>query len=125
VIDTSAWVEMLRNGGRADVRDRVNAHLLAGSACTAPMIRLELWYGARGDREKKALRDFEETLPELEINADVWDDACKLARKARSAGLTIPAADILIAACARHHGATIEAVDAHFLELDKLTGQGS
>ncbi len=124
VIDTSSWIEMLRSGGRVDVRERVNAHLRAGEACIVPMVRLELWNGARGDREKRALREFEETLPELEMTADVWSEACELARLARSAGLTTPASDILITACARHYGASVEAVDTHFSELEKLSSGG-
>jgi predicted nucleic acid-binding protein len=123
VIDTSSWIEMLRSGGRVDIRERVNAHLRAGDACTVPMVRLELWNGARGEREKRALREFEETLPELEMTADIWNEACELARLAQSAGLTTPASDILILACARHHGASVDAVDAHFAELDKLLSQ--
>jgi predicted nucleic acid-binding protein len=35
--------------------------------------------------------------------------------------VTVPATDILIAACARHHGASIEAADAHFIDLAALT----
>jgi len=124
VIDTSSWAEMLRTGGRVDVRERVNAHLRAGEACIVPMVRLELWNGARGEREKRALREFEKTLPELEMTADVWKNACELARLARSAGLTAPASDILITACARHYGASIDAVDAHFAELEKLIPRG-
>lgn len=120
VIDTSAWIEMLRAGGRSDVRQRVNGLLVSGAACTVPMVRLELWNGARGDMEKRALRVFEDSLPELEMNAEVWDEACELARLARSAGLTVPAADILIAACAKHHGADVETIDAHFSELENL-----
>jgi predicted nucleic acid-binding protein len=85
-----------------------------------PMIRLELWNGARGDREKKALREFEQVLPELEVTAGVWEAAYDLARRARAAGLTIPVADLLIIACARHHGVAIETTDAHFAELEKL-----
>lgn len=42
------------------------------------------------------------------------------ARRAPTAGLTIPAADILIVACARHHGGGIESTDAHFAVLAKL-----
>lgn len=124
VIDTSSWIEMLRSGGRADVRERVNAHLRAGEACIVPMVRLELWNGARGDREKRALREFEETLPELEMTGDVWSEAFELARLARLAGLTAPASDILITACARHHGASIDAVDGHFAELERLVSRG-
>ena len=124
MIDTSSWIEMLRSGGRADVRERVNAHLRAGDACIVPMVRLELWNGARGEQEKRALREFEETLPELEMTPEIWDKACALARSARLAGLTTPASDILIMACARHYGASIDAVDAHFAELEKLLSRG-
>lgn len=120
IIDSSSWIEMLRTDGRPDVRERVIGHLRAGSACIVPMVRLELWNGARGDREKKALLEFERDLPELAMTEAVWDEACTLARRARTAGLTVPAADLLIAACARHHHAGIESVDAHFVELAKL-----
>jgi predicted nucleic acid-binding protein len=120
LIDTSAWVETLRERGNPDVRKRVHDHMYGGQACWMPMVRLELWNGARGDREKKALREFEQVLPELEVTAEVWDAAYDLARRARAAGLTIPVADLLIVACARHHGVAIETADAHFSELEKL-----
>ena len=120
VIDTSAWIEMLRPKGRVEVVERVNAHLREGAACLVPMVRLELWNGARGAREKAALREFESALPELEMDTEVWALACRLARLARVGGLTVPSTDILIFACARRHGAKIEAADAHFSELEKL-----
>jgi predicted nucleic acid-binding protein len=56
----------------------------------------------------------------LAVTPDVWEAANGLARRARAAGLTVPAADILIAACARHHGVEIESSDAHFADLEKL-----
>lgn len=84
------------------------------------MIRLELWNGARGENEKRALREFEGVLPDLEVGPEVWEVASDLARRARAAGLTVPAADLLIVACARHHGVEIESLDAHFAELEKL-----
>jgi predicted nucleic acid-binding protein len=120
LIDTSAWIEALRERGNPDIRRRVHEHMHGGQACWMPMVRLELWNGARGDREKKALREFEQVLPELEVTAGVWDAAYDLARRARAAGLTIPVADLLIIACARHHGVAIETTDAHFAELEKL-----
>jgi predicted nucleic acid-binding protein len=120
LIDTSAWIEALRERGNPDIRKRVHEHMQGGQACWMPVVRLELWNGARGDREKKALREFEQVLPELEVTAGVWDAAYDLARRARTAGLTIPVADLLIIACARHHGVAIETTDAHFSELEKL-----
>jgi len=78
------------------------------------MVRLELWNGAGGEREKRVLRDFERQLPDLPVSDDVWNEAAELARQARASAVTVPAADLLIAACARHHGATLEAADSDF-----------
>jgi predicted nucleic acid-binding protein len=46
--------------------------------------------------------------------------AFDLARHARSAGISVPATDILIAACARHHQCELEHADADFSLLDEL-----
>lgn len=111
---------MLRPNGEVSVRSRVVRALDTGEACWCPMIRLELWNGAGGDRERKILREFERLLPELAIDSAVWNVANDLARRARSAGISIPATDILITACARHHQVEIEHCDADFSRLEKL-----
>jgi predicted nucleic acid-binding protein len=87
------------------------------------MVRLELWNGAAGDREKKILREFEQVLPELPMPPEAWEGATDLARRARQRGITVPAMDIAIAACARLNGAALETADADFAALDKLTKQ--
>lgn len=84
------------------------------------MVRLELWNGAGGDRDKKVLRDFERLLPDLPIDAQVWQLSLDLAKKARSAGVTVPATDVLIAACARRHQVGLEHADSDFKLLDKI-----
>ncbi len=120
LIDTSSWIHLLRPNGDPEARARVERALQAGEACWCPVVRLELWNGAGGEREKKALRDFERLLPELAIDEDVWRDAYELARKARSGGVSVPATDLLIAACARRHEADLEHSDSDFDQLEKL-----
>jgi predicted nucleic acid-binding protein len=120
VIDTSAWIEMLRHDGRKEVRAQVVALLHDGQARLVAPVRLELWNGARGEAEKKGLRQLEAAVPELAVTSEVWEAANELARNARAQGLTCPATDILIKACANYHGAAVVAVDAHFSELAKL-----
>jgi predicted nucleic acid-binding protein len=120
LIDTSSWIHLLRPNGDPDVRARVERALQGGEACWCAIVRLELWNGAGGDREKKALRDFERLLPELGIDDDVWRGAYELARKARSGGVTIPATNLLIAACAERHDADLEYSDSDFDQLEKL-----
>jgi len=50
----------------------------------------------------------------LPIVADVWVLASDLAKRARGKGIIVPSTDLLIAACARHHGVTIETADKDF-----------
>ena len=122
LVDTSSWIHFLRPDGDAAVRARVAALLRDGTACWCPLVRLELWNGAGGDREKKVLRDFERLLPELSITSEVWNDAHALARRCRAAAVTAPASDLLIAACARHHGVGLEHSDGDFGRIAVAAG---
>lgn len=114
LVDTSAWVHFLRPDGDHAVRAKVEAALKAGTAAWCALVRLELWNGAGGERERKVLREFERLIPELAIDAATWIEACELARRCRAAGVTVPATDILIAACARQHGTDLEHADGDF-----------
>jgi predicted nucleic acid-binding protein len=114
LVDTSAWVHFLRPDGDAGVRARVEAALRAGAACWCALVRLELWNGAGGERERRVLREFDRLIPELAISAEVWTGAFDLARRCRAAGVTVPASDLLIDACARHHRAALEHADGDF-----------
>ena len=120
LVDSSSWIHFLRPNGDPAVRARVEAALTAGDACSCPLIRLELWNGAAGDRDRKILRDFEVVLTELPIDDDVWAGAYELARRARLAGVSVPATDILIAACTRRHGAELETADSDFERLGSV-----
>ena len=71
---------------------------------------------------RKVLREVERVIPELTITAEVWSAAYDLARRCRAAGVTVPATDLLIAACARHHGAQLEHADDDFEALARVLG---
>jgi hypothetical protein len=120
LVDTSSWIHLLRPTGDRSVRERVQRALEAGEACWCSIVRLELWNGAGGAREKKVLRDFERVLPELFINEDVWSSAYALARGARAAGVSVPATDLLIAACARYYQVDLEQSDSDFALLSSV-----
>lgn len=85
-----------------------------GDPVVRARVESELRNGAAGDRDRKILRDFEAVLPELAIDGDARASACELARRARSVGASVPATGILIAACARRHGAALEPADSEF-----------
>ena len=121
LVDTSSWIHFLRADGDPRTRDRVTAALEAGSARWCAMVRLELWNGARGEHEKKVLREFERLVPELPIVAPVWDAAFEVSRRCRTAGITVPATDVLIFACAAHYGAALEHADEDFVRVLSVT----
>ncbi len=120
LIDSSSWVEALRVGGDPAIRARVRTLLENGEAAWCDMVRLELWNSAAGEQERKNLRQFDRDLPCLAITRDVWDAAATLARRARSAGLTIPNTDLLIFACADYYKVLLEHHDEHFSQLANL-----
>ena len=120
MIRVSSHTQAIRRKGDAVIRARVQSLLDTGEAAWCDVIRLELWNGAGGDQEKKVLRDFEKVLPELVIDETVWLAAYDLARRARVAGVSIPATDLLIAACARHHEVELEHSDSDFAQLSRI-----
>ena len=120
LIDTSAWIHSLRRDGDREIRERVAALLTAGSAAWCPLVRAELWNGARAGHEQKVLRDMERDLVELPLTPAVWDAAFELARTARARGLTVPTTDIVVQACANHHGIGVLHADGHFRHLGRL-----
>ena len=113
---------MLRRNGDPEVRDRVETALSTGQACWCPLVQLELWNGARGQQEQRVLRKFARALPELPIDREVWRTAHELARLARAQGITVPATDVLVAACARRYGVVLETADSDFELLASVAG---
>lgn len=113
LVDTSAWVEYLRSG-HGEVAENVESLVLSDEAAWCGMVMLELWNGARGQEEKRKLAELSAAAPRLETTAEVWELAHRLAVRCRDKGKTVPAADILVAACAAYHNVEMEHKDGHF-----------
>ena len=113
LVDTSAWIHSLRPDGDRTVSARVQVLLESGEAAWCALIQLELWNGARGERERQVMTELAANLPSLSIDDVVWSTAYDLARMARARGYTVPGTDLVIAACARRHGVELEHADSH------------
>ena len=120
LIDTSAWIETLRTTGDPSVRAKVSGLTAEDRAVLCDMVRLELWNGARSSGEQSLLRELEAQVEIVPTPPEVWERACDLARVARGKGLTVPATDLLVAACAEHHGLGLVHQDVHFEKLAEL-----
>lgn len=89
------------------------------------LVLLELWNGAQAPKEHRLLHEIEEELETVPTTPEVWALARDLARLARGKGLTVPAADLVIAACAEYHQLGLIHNDSHYDQLEKLRGKSS
>lgn len=120
LIDTSAWIEAIRSGGDPDTALAVRRAVSAERAAVCDIVLVELWNGARSGTDQRTIREIESTIDRLPISDQVWSDAAALARAARAKGVSVPTPDLVVAACARRHGAGLLHRDAHFDALAKL-----
>jgi predicted nucleic acid-binding protein len=89
--------------------------------CVCGVTRLELLYSARSHDDYVKLEQDLAEFRDLRINAETFDIALGAQRELASSGhhrVAIP--DLLIAACARQHGADVLHVDRHFDVLARV-----
>lgn len=82
-----------------------------------PVVWAELWIGARGKREEAVLSHIREVCGWLEMDPGVWESASLLGRAAKAQGLNCPLPDVLVVACAQHHGVEVLHRDKHIDSL--------
>ena len=109
----------MRVRGDAKTRAEVYGLVEDGRAAWCHMVRLELWAGAQA-KELPRLEEMRRNIHDLETTEPVWETAYDLARRTRAKGFTLFATDLLIAACARIHGADLVHRDKHFDQLKML-----
>jgi predicted nucleic acid-binding protein len=120
LIDTSAWIEFLRDTG-SPVCLRVDG-LLDKEIAVCDPVRMEVLAGARNERHLSDLRRLlarASTIPVVPID---YEEAAALYRLCRSEGDTVPKLiDCLIAAAAMRASASILHMDADFDILARHT----
>jgi len=120
LIDTSIWIDALRQAGPANMRAELAVLMEKGEAAWCAAVRLELWSGIRDQRERRVLRQFGSVLLDLPITGEVWEQAIALAEKSRGKGQTFPYPDLIIFACSRCHATELLHRDTHFDALAKI-----
>lgn len=118
LIDSSVWVDVSR-GGDESLKQEVAKLLGAGLGAMTWPIWVELYQGARGKREEKALNDWREVCLWLEFDEACWTEAAVMARNCLRAGVNVPFGDVLIAACAKRHGVELLERGRHFTMIRK------
>jgi predicted nucleic acid-binding protein len=120
LVDTSAWIEFLRNTGSATC-ERVDA-LLGGDVATCDPIRMEVLAGARDEHHLDDLRRLLARASLLPTAPADYEQAAALYRTCRRAGSTVrKLIDCLIASVAIRAGAAVLHADSDFDTLARHT----
>jgi len=120
MIDTSAWIEFLRDTG-SSVCNAVD-HLLAGDIAICDAISMEVLAGARNEAHLAQLRALLARATLVPIVAEDYDQAAALYRTCRRNGETVRKLfDGLIAAVAIRTTAPLLHADADFAVLARHT----
>lgn len=121
LIDTSAWIEFLRDTGSPVCR-RVD-DLLAVEVATCDAVRMELLAGARDERHLQQLRRLLARATLLPTEPVDYDAAASLYRTCRQRGHTVrKLIDCLIAAVAMRGNVPVLHLDADFDILARHAG---
>lgn len=116
LVDTSSWIDYLRSLD-SEASKRVEKLVLEEEAAWCDVTLVELWNGVRGAKEKRDLAELEREIALLPVDSSVWQAAKQLALACREAGLTVPMADVVIAACAKTYDVELEHCDRHFEKI--------
>ena len=114
LIDTSVWLFALRRDFHPLIKERVEKLLVNDRVAINGMIQLELLGGAKSEKEYDRLFQRLDSLYHIEADRSLWNRASKLAFELKQKGITVPYADIFIAASALKENALLVHAGSHF-----------
>lgn len=122
LVDTAIWIHAFRPDGHPVIRARFGPLVVAGQAAVSDWIILELMTGLRRDETASALLARFETIGRLPLGDATWQHAWDNAATLRRRGITITAADCLIATLAMDHDVLLLHCDRDFESMKSVLG---
>ena len=120
LVDTSAWIEVFRRGGRVTLEDLAADR---DEIVTCLPVIQEVLQGFDDDRAFEVARTAMNAWPCVEspLTTAVFDRAIDIYRRARRAGVTVRSSvDCIVAACAARHGLTVVHCDRDYANIARV-----
>ena len=117
LVDSSAWIEYYRKGGRETYKEWVTRAIEQDEAAVNPIIVTEILAFVHTEREFDTVQSDFSSLHWLPLDESEAEIASRLGFRLRRQGVTIPAADLLIFASAVTSRSALIHHDAHFIQL--------
>jgi len=116
LVDTSAWIEFFRREG-SPVSLRLRESLKLDRACYAGPIAVELFQGAKTNKEIQVIDHLLETIHYIEITRTHYHHAGLISQKAARSGKVFSVVDIVLAVVAHDEQLSLLSLDSHFPEI--------
>jgi predicted nucleic acid-binding protein len=116
--DSNVFINATRAG--LDPFVEFGAHVEEWEFATCGMIVLEVTRGLRFPKVLQSFRERFAVMIYLPTTNQIWERAAQLAWSLDRQGITLPAQDLLIAACALQADAAVLTYDAHFSSIPGL-----
>lgn len=118
LVDSNIFIGLLRRG--ADPVRVLGEWAASTDLATCGMVRLEVERGLRSGRVRDRVRGFFDVLIMVPTGNAAWTRATHIAWSLDRRGITLPAQDCLIAACALMAEAVVLTDDRHFDHIPGL-----
>jgi predicted nucleic acid-binding protein len=116
LIDSSLWIHFTRARSPRALKLFIAPHVLDPEAAVAEPIMFEILRHAT-PTEARALTDYFQAMPILKTPPDLWTIATHLGQSCKKSGVNAGSIDLLIAAVAMHHDATLITFDHDFADI--------
>lgn len=118
LVDSCVFIALLRE--RSDPAVELLQRTALEDLATCGMVYMEVLRGLTIPKVKTRLTEFFRVLQNVPTDNRIWRDATETAWHLDRQGITLPAQDLLIAACARRIGAAVLTFDHHFEKIPGL-----
>jgi len=118
LIDTSVWVDFFRKK-ESLVSVKVREYLKLNQVCYAGPILVELYQGAKTQREIEILDQLFDTISYIDITRDHYYHAGMISREAARGGKVFSTIDVILAVLAHDGGLALFSLDRHFHDISR------
>ncbi len=118
LIDTSVWIQFFRRK-ESGISSKLREYLKLNQVCYAGPIAVELYQGAKSDKEIKILDQLFETISYVEITRSHYHHAGLISQKAAREGKIFGSIDIILATVCHDENLALFSLDNHFQEISR------
>ena len=118
LVDSNVFIDCMRKS--LNPAKELMRHADSTDLAICGMVRMEVLRGVRDAKFRDALGAFMDVMRFVPTDNNLWNEATMLAWSLDRRGVTLPAQDLIIAACAMRIGASVLTYDHHFDQVPGL-----